>query len=123
MRARAVMYAALFTAGVEALAIFSTQQPEGGRVMTAHTALAAPAPAIARAELPVSAPSMRVAQNAPKPANVAGAAMASATEKLNNARPLYDRMVRKRRVARQQHKRPTNYAWPKPSELFAARND
>jgi hypothetical protein len=86
MRARAVMYAALFTAGVEALAIYSTQEPESGRVRAAQTALAAPAPAVAGVQLPAT----RVTQGASALANPTAAAMVSATEKRNNTRPQFN---------------------------------
>jgi hypothetical protein len=105
MSARAVMYAALFTAGVQALAIYSTQAPAGGRAWAAQTALAAAAPAAARAQARVLAPSIvslrlhaaelaHGAQDVPKPANAATVAMASATETLSNSRPQYDPMPR-----------------------------
>ena len=140
MRARALMYAALFTAGVEALAIFATQgETASGRVLAAQSAHAAPAPAVAPAQLPVAAPSivatrlyaapepMRVAQDAPKPASAARAALASATGKLNNTRPLYDlvrryRMVRKHRMVRQQRWLAMNYTWPQPSQFSSGGN-
>jgi hypothetical protein len=126
MTVRAIIYATLFTAGVEALAIYSTQEEApSGRILAAEIALAAPAPAVARGEWPVAAPSIvprriratiqptRVAQ-APKQANTAGAAMASATGNLDNTRPKNDamarlylmvqqqKMVRQRRIVRKQ---------------------
>jgi hypothetical protein len=131
MRARGVIYAALFTAGVEALAIFATQEePTSGRVLAAQIALAAPRLVVARAEVPVAAPFIvparlraasqpaRVAQDTPNQANAAHAAMASATGKLNNKRPLYDsmlpqyRIVRKHQMVRQQRWPVVNYMWP-----------
>jgi hypothetical protein len=105
MRARAVMYAALFTAAVEALAIYGTQQTESGRALAAQTAHAAPAPAVARAALAVAAPSIapayvraatqltRAALDTPKPITAAATAMASATQTLNNTRPKYEPVV------------------------------
>jgi hypothetical protein len=74
------MYAALFTAGVEALAIYSTREPASGKVLARQTALAAPAPA----PLPAAPELTRGAQEAPKPEN--GATASSTTEKLNIAR-------------------------------------
>ena len=134
MKARALIYATLFTAGLQALAIFGTQEhPASGRVLTVRSTLAAPAPAVARTGLPAATLSIvaapigaateptRIAQNAPKPANVARAAMANATEKLNNTRPLYDlavrqhRMVRKHQMVRRQHWLAMSYTGSQPS--------
>lgn len=135
MRVRAVMYATLFTAGLQALAIFATQeQPASGSVLAAHSAPGAPKPAPARVDLPVAAPSImpaplhaaieptRVALDAAKPANAAGVTMASATWKLNNTRPLYDLMVRKHRMVRQRRWLAMNYARPQPSNMYATGN-
>jgi hypothetical protein len=86
MRARAVMYAALFTAGVEALAIYSAQEPESGRVRVAQTALAVPARAVAGVPLPATGE----AQSASVLANPGGAAMARGSEKRNSTRPQFN---------------------------------
>jgi hypothetical protein len=134
VKARALIYATLFTAGLQALAIFATQEhPASGRVLTVRSALAAPAPAVARTGLPAATPftvpapiraaaePTPIAQNAPKPANAARAAMANATEKLNNTRPLYDstvrqhRMVRKHQMVRRQHWLAMSYMGSQPS--------
>jgi hypothetical protein len=115
MKVRAIMYAAVFTAGVQALAIYSVQPAAVDGVRPAPTALAATAPSAARAELSVTAPFLMPAspgaaaepaltrKGALKSANAAGVAMASATEKLNNSRPLYDAVVHQNRMV-PQHK-------------------
>jgi len=72
MTVRAVMYAALFTAGLEAIAIYATQEK------------AVPA------SLPVATQPTAVPQNAPNRVSGAAAAMASATEKPNKTRPQYE---------------------------------
>src|ERR1700685_1647815 len=138
MTARAVIYATLFTAGLQALAIFATQEhPASGRVLTAHSALGAPKPAPARVDLPVGAPSIvspplraateptPITPDAAKPANATRAAMANATRKLTNTPPLYDsmarryRMARKRQMIRQRRCLATNYARPQSNNSFA----
>jgi len=100
MRVRPIFYAALFTAGVEALAIYSTQEPASDRVPPTQIALTAAAPT----NLGTAIPSTPVAQYTAD----AGAAMAATTEKLKNLHQLYDttarryRIVRRHRMARQQ---------------------
>jgi hypothetical protein len=135
-RAVVVMCAALFTAGLEWFVMFAPQGGPSSGVLV-QTALAASAPAVTRAELPVAAflparlsatEPTPVAQDAPKAANAARAAMASATGKLNNTRLLYDQMVRQHRMARQQqvvrqqHKLSMNHTRPKRSGVPSISN-
>jgi hypothetical protein len=116
MKVRAIMYAAVFTAGVQALAIYSVQPAAVDGVRPAPAALAAAAPSAARAELSVTAPFLMPAspgaaaepaltrKGALKSANATGSAMASATEKQDNTRPLYDAVVHQKNRMVPQHK-------------------
>jgi hypothetical protein len=140
MKVRAILYAAAFTAGVQALAIYSVQPAAVDRVRPAQTALAAAAPAAARTALPVTAPFLMPAspgaaaepaltrKGSPKSANATGAAMASATEQLNNTRPLYDavvhqnRMVPQHKIARRQQRLFTTYTRAQSSQWNNAGN-
>jgi hypothetical protein len=93
MRVRPIVYAALFTAGVEALAIYSTQPATSKAVPPAPAVVAAAAPARFGVAIPPTLVS-HATTDSPDAATV------NASDRLNSPHPQNDQIVRRHRMVR-----------------------